>query len=734
MDQDGFHNLPLFVTMELKEGQMGDLITTGCPIDCGGNCLLKVCVEKGRITKILSEQVPNGQDGPELCRCPRGLAQLERVYDSDRLRHPMKRVGERGEGQFERISWDEALDTIAAELSRIREAYGTQAVLNFHGSGNTSSYLHNTLFVPMRFFQEFGGYTGASAITSVQSAIYAYMRTFGMIVPDSGLDNPLESQLIIMWGCNPMVTLNSISANRYFAQAKEKGVKFIFIDPVFTESAEALAGEWIPIRPGTDTAALIAMAYVIITEDLCDWGFLDRYTWGFDRFMEHCLGKEHGIAKTPAWAEAVTGISSEMITRLAREYATAKPADLRAGWAPGRTTFGEQFHRASIALAAMTGNIGVVGGSCGIWLHDTFGVGGFMGASLLPFRLSPCVKSIPFFCWSDAVLRGTDGGYPSDIKMAYVVGANALNQSGDINKGIKALKKLDFVVVHEQFMTPTAKFADIVLPVTTHFEREDIQLPHECGHYFIYSPKIIEPMYECRSDLEIFTELARRLGIEGYNEKPDEEWLSQFLATVGIHDFEAFKKQGAFKFSPPRPQVLAERLDDPENNRFPTPSGKIEIYSETLAHRANPELLPPLPKYIEAWEGPHHPLAEKYPLLMVTTHSMRRANSTLDNIQSVRELGRQEVWINSRDAAERGIANGDEVSVFNDIGVVRIPVNVTDRIMPGVVRIEEGAWYNLDEHGIDRAGSVNILCKDTVSPGRAAATNAVLVQVERYKD
>ena len=711
---------------------MGEFITTGCSFDCGGNCVLRVYVEEGRIARIAPDDLPDSLATPQLRPCARGLAQMQRVYAPDRLRYPLRRVGERGEGRFERISWDEALDTVASELTRIKETYGPQAIFNFYGGGNADSCLHNTLNVPQRFFQFFGGYTGASANISVQSAVFASRRTFGMVAPESDRENMLKSRLIIMWGYNPAVTLKGTNTNWYLARAKEKGVRFIFIDPIFTESAAALADEWLPIKPGGDTAALIAMAYVIITEDLCDRAFLDKYTFGFDKFRDYCLGVEDGVAKTPAWAEPKTSVPVETIARLAREYATTKPADLRAGWAPGRTAFGEQFHRAAITLAAMTGNIGVPGGGSGICLQDAFAEGGHMGMGGLPYTPNPIRKWLPYFTWADAVLRGTAGGYADDIKMAYVVGANILNQNGDINKGIQALKKLEFIVVHEQFMTTMARFADILLPVTTHFEREDIQLPHQYGHYFIYAPKVIEPMYECKSDLEIFTELARRLGMDGFNDKTDQEWLSEFLSTSVIPDIEAFKREGVYKFSPPQPQVaLSEKINDPENNPFPTPSGKIEIYSQDIERRGNPELLPAIPKYIEAWEGPHHPLAEKYPLLMVTTHSRRRANSTLDNIPWLRELERQAVWINTEDAAARGIKEGDEVRVFSDTGALRIPAKVTERIMPGVVRIEEGAWYDPDEQGIDKAGSVNVLCKDTISPGRAAATNAVLVQIEK---
>ena len=711
---------------------MGEFITTGCSFDCGGNCLLKVYVENGKITRIATDDMPDTLSTPQLRPCARGLAQVQRVYARDRLRYPMRRVGERGAGQFERISWNEALDTVASELARIKETYGPQAVFNLYGGGNSDSCLHNTLIVPMRFFELFGGYTGASAIISIQSVVYASMRTFGTVMPDSDRENLLQSRLIIMWGCNPAITLKGTNTNWYLAQAKEKGARFIFVDPIFTESAAALADEWIPIKPGTDTAALIAMAHVIITENLYDRAFLDKYTFGFDKFQDYCLGLEDGVAKTPAWAEPITGVPGETIGRLAREYATTKPADLRAGWAPGRTAFGEQFNRAGITLAAMTGNIGVAGGGSSIWLSDPDAMNYFLEMMSLPIGLNPVGKAVPFFCWADAILKGIGGGYPSDIKMAYVVGSNILNQNGDINKGVQALKELEFVVVHEQFMTPTAKFADILLPVTTHFEREDIQFPHQCGRYFIYAPKVIEPMYECKSDLDIFAELAQRLGMEGFNDKSDQDWLSKSLEGYPIPDAAAFKKEGVYKFSGDSPRVaLSDQINEPEKNPFPTRSGKIEIYSEGLAQKGKPELLPPIPKYIEAWEGPHHPLAEKYPLLMVTTHSCRRANSTLDNIPWLRDLERQAVWINTQDATDRGIKDGDEVRVFNEIGVLYIAAKVTERIMPRVVRIEEGAWYNPDKQGIDRAGSVNVLCKDTVSPGRAAATNAVLVQVEK---
>ena len=340
--------------------------------------------------------------------------------------------------------------------------------------------------------------------------------------------------------------------------------------------------------------------------------------------------------------------------------------------------------------------------------------------------------------WSDAVLRGTAGGYPSDIKMVYECAGNHLNQYADSNRAAQALKSVEFVVVQEQFLTPTARYADILLAADTHFEREDIQLPHGTGRYQIFSNKVVDRMYDCKSDHEICAELARRLGIQGFKDKSDEEHLRDFASRTGVEDYAAFKAKGLRKWVPAKPYVpLAEFVADPEKHPLPTPSGKIEIHSQDIERvdigrrGYDPRDLPAIPKYIEHWEGPGHPLAEKYPLLMLTAHSKRLCNSTFDNIPWLRELEAHAVWLNPRDARKRGIAEGDMVKVFNDVGTMVLPARVTERIVPGAVNVFQGAWYRPDEKGWDRGGCVNTVTRDTVSPGMAAALNGVLVQVEK---
>jgi len=705
-------------------------IITGCPYDCGGSCPLKAYVEEGEIKRLAPDEEPDCLERPQLRPCARGLSQVQRVYHPERFRYPMKRVGERGEGKFERISWEEALDIVAREMQRIKRSYGVQAILNLHGAGNVGGRLHRTGVITDRFFNCFGGQTASRGTLSYDAALFAARHTFGFAPPPPGPQSLFQSKLVILWGMNPGEALQGTNTNWYFVLAKERGTRFILVDPRFTDSTAILADQWIPILPGTDAAMLIAMAYTIIQEELYDEAFLCKYTCGFEQFKDYCLGTEDGVPKTPTWAEAICGVRAEVIVCLAREYATSKPADLRPGWAPGRTAFGEQFYRAGIALAAMTGNIGIPGGGAGCWVPQN--QQRTLGVTVLPSLDNPTGKSIVAWQWADAVLKGIAGGYPSDIKMIYSVGGDRLNQCGDVNKGVEALQKVEFVVVQDLFLTPLARFADIILPVSTHFEREDIQAPYIQGNYLIYNNRVIKPFYESKSDLEIFSALARRLDIAGFNDKTEEEWLEEFLRDAPV-DVKTLRQLGVAKLLTPLPQVpLQEFIADPENNPLNTPSGKIEIFSQTLAQKHHP-YIPAIPKYIEKWESPQHSMAKRYPLLLVTPHSRKRIHSTHANISWLRELEPHTIEISSADARVRRIKHGDQVKVYNDIGALVITAKVTERVMPGVVGIYQGAWYQPDGKGLDRGGCVNVLCKDTCSPGEAAVTNGVLVEVSRWE-
>ena len=728
-------------------GSGTEIVPTGACYDCGGRCVLKVHVKDGVAVRV---ETDDGEE-PQLRACARGRAYRRQVYAPDRLLYPLKRTGERGKGEFKRISWDEALDTVAGELKRIKEAYGPKAVLLHVYSGQSTGTLHGAYLTICQILRSFGGYTATWGGASAEGSVFASRATFGTLSTGHTRDDLVNSKLIILWGVNPATSVFGTNTSFYLAIAKEAGARIVVVDPRYTDSAAIFADEWIPIRPGTDTAMMSAMAYTMISERLHDQRFLDRYTVGFEQFRKYVMGEEDRVAKTPAWAEARTGIPARTIVELARRYATRKPAALIPGMAPGRTAYGEQYHRMAATLAAMTGNIGIHGGNAAGFERGPVGpmvppiafdktdatYEERLKALNIPQRLRSSVHVTRIW---DAVLKGRAAGYPSDIKMVYIAWANPLNQIPNINKGIEALKKLEFIVVHDQFMTATARFADIVLPVTTIWERNDFARPWLSGSYFLYLNKVIEPAGEVRSDIDIFRDLAARLGLpQPFAGISEEDGIRMMVDGMGdvvgeIPDFQTFKREGVhkMKLSGPRLCFKAE-IEDPGKHPFPTLSGKIEIYSKVLAGLNNAEV-PPVPKHIEAWEGPEDPLTEKYPLQLITVHVKPRAHSCFANNPWLKDIEPQSLSISAKDAQLRGIADGDSVRVFNDRGETIVQAAVSERIMPGVVSLGEGAWYQPDHQGRDRAGSVNILTRDMYSPGGAFPSNSALVQVQRSTD
>lgn len=728
------------------------IVPSVCCNDCGGACPLNIYVEDGRIVKIEARDVGS----PAMRPCAKGLLYHYAVYADDRLRYPMRRVGERGEGQFVRISWDEALGKVAEQLTRIRREYGPAAILKLTRAGNIGR-LHHADAILRWFLSLAGGYTDTWGNASNNGGRFASLANYGTVQTGNERADLLNSRMIILWGSNPAENVFGTETRWYLTQAKEKGTRIIGVDPRLTDSIAAWASQWIPIRPGTDASMMVAMAYVIIDQGLESQRFLDTYTVGFDRFRSYVMGGEDGIAKTPSWARAITGVPADTIRTLAIEYATTKPAAIIPGWAPGRTSQGEQYHRASAVLSAMTGNIGVPGGSTACldrtgWVmppsaDETMPP---VASTELPVPRNPVSEAASRHkdavrgIWDhtedkvhltkvwDNILKGKGGGYFSDLKMAYVVGSNALNQYCDASMAVEALKKLEFVIVHEQFMTPTARFADILLPVCTWCECSDAKLAWAFGYYVLYANKAIEPMYESRTDLQILTELAAKMGIRGYSDKTEDDWLRLFAARWGIADYDAFKADGFYKLKTAQPYVaFRNQIDDPKHFPFPTPSGRIEIFCQRIADFNHPDALPPIPKYVEGWEGPTDPRHKKYPLQLITPHSRRRVHSQFDNIPWHSSLEPHEAWISPADAKPRNIKSGDQIRAFNDRGAIRILAKVTDRIMPGVVCVYEGAWYTPDASGLDRRGCANVLTRAEHSPGGAFCGSTSLVQVER---
>jgi anaerobic dimethyl sulfoxide reductase subunit A len=713
------------------------VVTSTCGHNCGGRCVVNAHVRNGQIVRISTDPRRWTPEMPPLHACVRGFGQLERVNHPDRLRYPLRRTGPRGAGQFERIGWDEALDEVARQLRRVRDSYGPAAILDCSRTGSTSM-LHSRVTV-QRLLHMFGGCTELWSNISAEAEVFAVRHTYGAKADYKSAGREptdyVNSRLIVMWGWSPADGTFGTGTLQYLQRAKRNGVRFVCVDPRVTRSSRMLADEHVFIRPSTDTAALIAMAYVVVTEGLHDQAYLDRHVLGFDEdhlppgapagasYRSYLLGLADGVRKTPEWAAEITGVPAATLRRLAIEFATCRPAALHTGYAPGRTIRGEQFHRAAYALAAITGNVGIPGGNSG----TSNGATGRGGIGALPAGPNPAGARVASPLLADLLARGRSGGYPADIKLIYSAAGDLFNQLPNVAKTIAAARDLEFVVVHDHFVTPTARYADILLPATTFWERNDVHTPWAgAGHYAIFMRQAIEPMGECRNDLDICTELARRLDISGYNDKTEEAWLRE-ITRGAIDDFEAFRERGLARLPAPDDAVaFAREIRDPERHPFTTPSGKIEIYSTVLAANPDPYGLgpiPALPTWIPDEPDPRHPLR------LVTPKSRARTHSIHDNQPILARADRDDVWLHPADAAARGIADGQRVRVFNDRGATVLPARVTDRIAPGVVSIKEGAWFALDEGGQDTRGCSNMLTADRASPAGASTYNTCFVDI-----
>ena len=735
-----------------KTGDRPDerIVRTTSAYDCGGRCPLRLHVSGNQILRV------EGDDAPEpnqLRTCLRCRAYKQYVHHPERFLYPQKRVGKRGEGKFERISWDEAYDTFIGQLDRIKATYGNSAVLLATGGGYLAS-LHQGGLAASRLLNQYGGYVTHYGNISSEGAVWASLTQYGSVMVGHSREDMMNSKLIILWGWDPARMISGTNTMYHLIRAKENGAKIIAIDPRYHDTAATLAHQWIPVYPGTDTAVMAAMAYVMITEKLHDRQFLDTYTVGFDAFADYVLGRQDGVKKTPAWAAQISGVDAGTIENLAREYATTKPAALMDCQGPARSAMGEQYNRCASTLCAMTGNVGRPGGSAGGGLMG-IPVGHMFRQSAIPPGKNPfetdgpnvkgtldirmrVKKRIHINTLWDAILEGAKGGYPSDIKMMWSMCNNYVNQIGNSNKADKALKELEFIAVSELFPTATARYADIIFPVTSAAERNDFTRPWPSGPYFTVINQAIKPLGECKSDLQIASELAERLGIEGFNPHSEEEWLKILFDnnpeyTTHIDDYEAFRQKGIHSIELPEPIVaFRDQIADPENNPFPTPSGKIEIFSQRAADLDNPAC-PPIPKYLPTDEDRFDPLAEKYPLQLLTPHPRNRVHSELYLVPWLREVEEHRVWINSKDADSRGISDGDPVQVFNGRGTVALPAFVTERIIPGVVAIFEGSWYDPDENGVDRGACANTLTRDAYSGGGACVMNTSLVEIEKVQ-
>ena len=793
---------------------VGSWIPSACWGNCGGRCLNKAYVVDGIVTRQKTDDThPDSPDFPQQRGCARGRSQRMRVFGADRLKYPMKRAhwepggGDkslRGKDEWVRISWDEALDIIASEYKRITEQYGANSVL----------WGTNALAAA-------GGYTNTWGSTSSGTWAYTGPRVIGnYAVAGNDRFELRKSKLIVMWSTDPINSSGGNPAYNYL-QAKKAGAKFIFIDPYYSSSAQVLADEWIPIRPGTDTTMLLALGYVLITEDdpssnpLIDWDFVNRCVLGFDKdhlpegadpeenYRDYVLGLDASgkpapeghknyPAKTPEWASEICGVPPEKIRSFALEIAQTNPVAFMESDASARVNSAQSIGQAFTAVASMIGSIGVSGGGMGRTRHSTAGNVGpnliNLGKSgtVLPRPNNPVTDRLNNNEIWDAVLTGkyTGGVGPKtdiNIQFVYHTKGSRLQTTVGQAKGIQAMRQVEFALCQDLFLTTGARYSDVVLPVTTRWERDGyVTIPNRETAF--WASKVIEPLFEAQDDDWIDWQIGLRLGVydeatpeislaqqnfnqiagatvlkeDGVTTEPLVSVTAEDLAALGVEGtpqtgripIMEFKTNGSYQV--PRHEgdnygyiALKSFREDPEANPLTTESGLVELHSQKLAAditalgwttiRPVPAYIPPERGYEATFSDWTNKVKGQFPLQMYNKHYWRRSHSEFDNVLQLREAFPQEFVMNPIDAEARGIQSGDIVKITSSEGSAIRPVVVTERIMPGVTFLPHGAWTEFDETlGVDKAGSDNYLEAGVPTVEGHSGFNSQNVQVEKW--
>ncbi|MFG0906664.1 molybdopterin-dependent oxidoreductase [Photobacterium damselae] len=689
---------------------------------------------------------------------------ISRTFDDTRIKYPMVRkslvedpLGDhnphlRGKEPFVRVSWDTAIALTSYCIARTIEKHGNEAVFSSSYGGWSHAGLNRPQTLQGRFFNLIGGQSSCAGDYSAGAS--------GVILPhvigDMEVYSPQtawkvieeNTELVLFVGCDPWKT-NRIefrvadhSMQKHWEAFKEKGVKFISINPQKTQTDKALGSDMINIRPNTDTALFSAMSYYLVKNNKHDQAYIDKYTVGFDKYLDYLNGTTDGTEKTPEWAAEITGIPVEQITALA-DLCMSKRTQIAAGWALQRADHGEMIHWAIINFASIMGKIGKPGQGAGFSFH--YGNGGTaQSGKRMPIGLSqgrnPVTKICPVVMISD-MLNNPGKAYTRDganltlpnAKLIYNAGNNLLSHQQDTNELIQALNNnIDTVICQDAWWCASAKYADIVLPATTTLERDDITSGGTYSNNKIYAMrKVIEPVGESLDDYEIFSRLAFMFNVhDKYTEGKTyfQHIKSSYEASDATEDFDTFWKNGVTHLSTPEEANNWTRhgdfYKDPEAHPLHTKSGKIELFCETVASfkaegcPGMPQWIPPFEWLGNAKEGQVHVLS---PHPWMRLHS-QMANADVNSYESVQ--GRQMVLMNKEDAAAHGIKDGDLVEVYNERGALIGGAKLTDEAMRGVIYIHEGAWLQLDSKGRCNSGSINMLTSSKPCSGLSDATSA----------
>ena len=676
----------------------------------------------------------------------------------------------RGADPFVEVDWDTALDLVAGELDRVRGRFGNEAIFGGSYGWASAGRFHHAQSQLGRFLASIGGYTSKVDTYSHAAAEVLIPHVLGMSYRELQMAHtswPViaeHTDLIVTFGGIPAKNAQVQSGGHgrhllrgWMGQAAARGTRFVNISPLRDDLLDSLGGRWLPARPNTDVALMLGLANAIVAADQQDTEFLDRYCVGWDRMLGYLSGESDGVAKTPEWAAALSGIDAGMIRELASEMVDARTL-INASWSVQRTDHGEQPYWMVVALAALLGQIGLPGGGFGLGYGAIGSIGN--GAKRLPLpNLSsppnPVATFIPVARISDLLLNpggtfdynGVGYTYP-DTHLVYWCGGNPFHHHQDLNRLLVAWRKPDTVIVHEPFWTATARHADIVLPATTPLERNDLG-GAAADDYLFAMPQVVDPIGQARNDYDIFSALAGRLGVgEAFTEgRTADEWVRHLygefrVMNPGQPDYDEFVSRGFLHHGPEQPAervVLFEAFrSDPDQHRLGTPSGRIELYSETIA-RFDYEDCPGHPTWLEPaeWLGNADPA---YPLHLISNQPATRLHSQWDHGSTSREgkvAGREPVRIHPIDATPRGIAAGDVVRVFNARGECLSGAVIDDRVRPGVVQLATGAWYTPDQPGEPGAvclhGNPNVLTRDagTSRLAQGPTAHTCLVEVAR---
>lgn len=808
---------------ELDSQVEGKWLPVACWHNCGGRCANYAYMVDGVVMRQKTDDThQDSPDYPQQRACLRGRSQQQQCFGADRLKYPMKRThwepggGDkslRGKDTWERISWEEALDYVANELKSAKEKHGNKSILapNF-GSGEI-----------IKLLAAYGGYT--KVVDSASFGSFSYDIT-KMGLPVIGLGNARDrismrrAEHIILYGCNPAWASGG-NPSYHFLQAKKAGADYIFVGPEYNVTAAMLEARWIRLRPGTDLAFLLAVAYEMIKADetgggsVIDKEFLDAYTVGFDKdhmpedaslsenFKDYVLGSYDNLPKTSEWATEICGTPTEDIQWFAQLLAKNNKVMAFHSYAAARCNDAEDFPQLFYTVGAMGGHFTGEGHAWGNCYHYTAANNG--GPLAIPggpnwpvvpnVENADCLKGPELwkgivegrYNYTGDYLMGTGVDKPSemrdiDIRVIYHSHAAYLQSQIGIPTGIEAHRKVDFVVTQDYVLNTNARYSDIVLPITTHWEREDPTNYQQVTNreFAVFPVKVIEPLYEAKDDVWVAIELAKRLGIDSNLFAPFSTKQAYYnvyagamavnstgfgpLITITQEDIDSLgvegkPQEGIVAFSEIKetgiysvPRSEGDGLDfngwdawitDPEANPRPSNSGKFEIYCEEKAkivNAMNRSIVKPYPTYrppLNGYEASFSDWASKtkgeYPYQVTNPHYLRRAHTILDNLPWLRESMPNPVWINSKDAQEKGVSDGDAVLVYNQYGKILRQASITERMMPGVVAVPHGAWVEMDEAtGIDHAGADNVLCAPAASGVGVSGYNTNLVNFEKY--